>query len=318
MKRAAAGPGLHDADLPPPPPTSPADEEAARWVMRMTSGSIDAQERAAFVRWRMADPDHEAALARMRAIWIGLDRALDRPVAAPRRRRRTQRSWALAASMLAAVAIGWLAMTQWRYDEVTGAGERRQIMLADGSGVLLGAGTAVDLRFDAQHREVELARGEAWFDVAPDDARAFIVRAGAAEVRVLGTRFAVRIDRAGPAVTVEQGLVEVRAGDAAATLGADQRIVVRDGALAPVQDADAARELAWRYGRLVFEGATLGEIARELNRHRSGTVLVAGAAARGERFNAIIDLDHVEVWLAGLDASASLSVVRLGPVVVIH
>lgn len=302
---------------------SAVEEKAAMWLARMTSGEAGAEERAEFARWRAADPAHEAAVADMRKLWLGMEGVLSENVAvqappARRARRRRLRRWALAASLLLAAALGWQAATDWRYDEVTAAGERRSIALDDGSSILLSGGTALDLRVDAQQRRVRIVRGEAYFDVAPDASRPFIVRAGASEVRVLGTRFAVRHDGNEQRVTVERGAVEVRAGDARSVLTADQRIILRDGVPSAVEAADVQRELSWRHGRLVVDDATLADIVRALGRHHPGTILIADADARRQRFNTVIDLDRVDDWLAGLDQADSIRVVRIGPVAIIY
>ncbi|WZB75485.1 FecR domain-containing protein [Achromobacter insuavis] len=63
-------------------------------------------------------------------------------------------------------------------DYRTGIGERRRIVLADGSALELGSDTALSVHFDSRQRQLTLHRGQAYFQVAADAARRFSVRAG--------------------------------------------------------------------------------------------------------------------------------------------
>ncbi|HEY1075111.1 MAG TPA: DUF4880 domain-containing protein, partial [Fontimonas sp.] len=178
--------------------TPAVEAEAVQWLVRMASGEADAAERAAFAAWRQADPAHESALIRMRQLWVGLGPALQadtaplqtlaatRPVhATPRvqRSRRRLRTWAAAASVVLALTVGYRAAFDWRHDAVTGNGEQHSLALDDGSTVLLGGDTALDVDLQAETRRVALARGEAFFEVAHDAARPFVVDAGSSHVR---------------------------------------------------------------------------------------------------------------------------------------
>lgn len=307
---------------------SPVDEAAALWVTRLTSGEVSAETRAAFAQWRAADPAHDAALRRFRGLWTQLERALPVPVVHPqattvparteRRRgpRRAWQRWAIAASLIVATVVGYQAGTQWRYDEVTAQGERRNVVLADGSTVMLSGDTALNLQLDGNARHVQLARGEAWFDVTHDAQRPFVVDAAGNRVHVLGTRFSVRRQGDAVQVVVEQGRVDGRGADGShALLTADQRVDVSAGAVSAVATVDAHRALAWREGRLYVSDLPLADIARLIEPHVSQTVI--GDAARARRFSAA-DLARVDAWFDALGEAESMQVDRLGPVILIR
>jgi transmembrane sensor len=90
---------------------------------------------------------------------------------------------------------------------------RRVIALSGGSHVTLGARTELPTRFTASRRVVVLNRGEAWFNVAHDSQRPFLILAGSGAVTAVGSKFDVRreldtnLDEV--VVTVDTGVVEV-------------------------------------------------------------------------------------------------------------
>ena len=308
-------------------PGSAIDEAAAHWLVRMTSGHATAEERAAFARWRAADPAHEAALSTMRALWAEAPSgapaqpAMPAVVAAPRARARRGRRawrWALAASLLIGVVLGHQAWTQWRFDAATAPGELRTLALSDGSTVILSGDTALDVDMRPDVRRIVLARGEAYFDVQHDAARPFVVDTGFGEARDIGTAFSVRREAGFARVTVASGRVEVHHGDDAATLDAGQQLTLDAKPLGAVETVDADKALAWHAGRLVLDQVTLDEAARALNRYRRGRVIVLVPSQRQHPFNTVIELDHVDAWLMGVERQGWGRVVRLGPLTAIY
>jgi transmembrane sensor len=88
----------------------------------------------------------------------------------------------------------------------------RTLRLDDHSTVMLNKGSAVEVRFTAEGRDLELPQGEAFFLVAPDPAKPFRVRAGDALVEVLGTAFLISRNSDHTDVLVTQGRVAVSYG----------------------------------------------------------------------------------------------------------
>src|SRR3546814_6338531 len=122
-------------------------------------------------------------------------------------------------------------------------------------------------------RQIALKSGEAWFQVAKDRARPFVVEIGDVRVRAVGTAFSVRREANGVDVQVTEGVVEVwRVGDEAniRRVSAGKRaFVAPDKAVVSVAAATEAidRALAWRTGQLVFDGDTVAEAVAEFNRY---------------------------------------------------
>jgi transmembrane sensor len=139
-------------------------------------------------------------------------------------------------------------------------------------------------------RQVDLAQGEAWFQVAHDRTRPFIVEAGDVRARAVGTAFSVRRTPAGAEVQVTEGVVEVWSvgrEQARRRVAAGSRIAVLDAAgpqAVTEAGAEIDRSLAWRNGQLIFDGDTLGEAVAEFNRYNHVQVRIADPALASERF----------------------------------
>lgn len=153
--------------------------------------------------------------------------------------------------------------------------------LTDGSRVTLNADSKIryaDLR-EAPTREVFLD-GEAFFEVTPDAQRPFIIRTEGLETRVLGTSFSVRAysEDEFSKVTVATGRVAVDLPELPATVLRPNRQLLYNKRHGTRREraANLANELAWREGRLMFEGAKLSQVARVLERHYNVTIRLAG------------------------------------------
>lgn len=174
-------------------------------------------------------------------------------------------------------ASGTLAWHQWQHWRDTHVqwlarwhnprGRQTRHALPDGSTLQLDALGSVEVRYFATRREVRLAQGAAFFEVARDPQRPFAVQAGEVRVVVLGTRFGVEVsplaEGGGQRVTVqvESGRVRVEPGDGlpARELGAGEGLRVA-GAEVQAHAVAPGAAAAWRHGELVFtDGATLGE-----------------------------------------------------------
>lgn len=281
----------------PPSPDNPADIGAARavaqaWFVRLADGDAGDAEHARFRAWLAAAPEHRAAWERTCRLWSRLDglapalqgRAAEVAAAAPLPAgpRLSRRRWLAGAVAAAAVAVAggaWVRDNHLLADRRTATGERRAVTLADGSAVELGSASALSVEFTERQRKVVLHAGEAFFRVAADPVRPFVVAAGDGETRALGTAFNVRHGAAAIEVTVTEHAVAVSLGGGEAiAVGAGQQVRYADGRLGDVRAVDTAAALAWRQDRLVFHEAPLGEVVADLGRHRPGRIVITDAA----------------------------------------
>jgi transmembrane sensor len=215
---------------------------------------------------------------------------------APRRR-----LFALAASVSGIGVLGglwaWVALTSGVYS--TAVGEQRSIELADGSTVSMNSKSKIRVRYSKGEREVDLLEGQALFHVAKDHARPFIVSASGTRVRAVGTQFDVYEKHEGTTVTVVEGevavLSPVTAQLPAASPGspvpeapernpplatimvaAGEQVTVTPKLAKKSEHANVAAATAWTERRIVFESATLSEVAEEFNRYNQRQLRIEG------------------------------------------
>lgn len=325
--------------------------EAHQWRSRLADPSLSASDKRAFDEWMQADPRHVAAFADAETFWrvlgeVEYDERIDRPLLSERVRtwfgslhRFDAAAHPLRAlgGVTAVVAAGLLIALffpgfgtvppQPLVFETRVAEELQAIALTDGTDVQLAAGSRIEVSIEPQARTVELARGAAFFDVAPDPDRPFRVVAGGAAVRVTGTTFDVQRGIETVSVSVAEGRVVVAqtvqtAGDSAAggsgepapvrVLGANQRVVLSEDGLGEVVAVDPDDVAAWRSGRLVYTRRTLAEIVDEVSRYHDRPVRVDPAVA-GLRLSGRFRTDDIEGMLATLDEALPIEVVDIGP-----
>lgn len=241
-------------------------EEAATWFVRLRDPDCSVDERCAFEIWLAASDEHRREYECIAALWGNLDRLGDY---APRVRKRKRRRVAAAAlSLVFAAGLGYLSLGAEQV-YTTALGEHRRVELADGSIVDLNTGSEMRARISFWSRRVELARGEAMFDVAREARRPFEVRAAGTVLRDIGTRFDVRLDRNAVTVEVLEGAVEVQppSGKTAALLTAGKRAVSDASGITGLAQVDAEAAGAWTSGRWIFRNTPLDEVVRELNRY---------------------------------------------------
>jgi transmembrane sensor len=282
--------------------------EASEWFIDFRAGDVDGEARLRFIEWLRRSPEHIQAYLEVSGVWselpssdpegrfdiasliararneldvTPLSQVIPRhapppPAAKPRALRRLSRRPVLAAAALA-LLTSITALFLWINSDTarsysTGIGEQRTIQLPDGSTVELNARSRVKVRLTERRRDVALIEGQALFSVAKDKQRPFVVRAGDAQVRAVGTEFDVYKKQAETVVTVVEGRVEAYSGadgaDAAAiVLSAGEQLTVLPHTVTKPTRADTAAATAWVQKRLIFEETPLNEVAEEFNRY---------------------------------------------------
>lgn len=275
-------------------PTDRARKEAADWFARLKKRDVPAADLAAHRLW-YKEPGNRAAYDEADAFWrqsqavktdpdiqAAIQAARDRASATRSQRRAILGLGVATAGAVIAGVVGWRVFAPQGYS--TDVGEQRLVQLADGSSVKLDAASRISVRISKARRDIVLERGRAFFDVAHDGARPFVVQAGETSVTALGTRFDVSRDGDGARVNLVKGSVEVRAAKSGATgrwrLAPGQAVSTLDPAPAP-RSVDVAAATSWTSGRLIFQAAPLEEAVAEVNRYnRVRIVLDVGDLAK--------------------------------------
>ena len=295
---------------------SPA-EAAARWAVRLDGENVPDEDRRAFETWRNGSVENAEAYERATAAMRVFDDAQDdQTLDALRRaalRYQPERSFfggkALAAA-IALIAVGLATLIAFHggpnlfkrapvaslYDKgaadyVTRRGEKLDVTLPDGSAVTLNTDTDLDVVFDGRHRKVEILRGQAFFNVAKDPLRPFVVVAGGKQIVAVGTAFDVRLDENRVEVLLVEGRVVVEnvthAGsampvtedvNASIQLDAGEALVATDEEVIRSAAQHPERLLKWRDGLIEFDNTTLAEAVAEFNRYSAQTIRIEDPA----------------------------------------
>lgn len=295
--------------------------EAAGWLLRLADAPDDDALRRDLEAWLAAGGNHHSAWTRVNQTWNLLG-AHPAPTAAPaisltaRQHRAMPRRPARArivATALAALLLLWLLLPTlliaFRADYRTGTGETRQVRLADGSSVDLGGRSAIAVRVEARsadgggasRRSVTLLEGEAFFDVAADPTRPFVVEAGGVTARVLGTAFDIEVTSLGTRIALQRGALDVFTPGAAPIRLTPGKIVTvtRDGAatVAAIAPSDIG---AWRGGKVVLDGIPIRAAIDLIQRYSTAWIAVTDAGLLDRRVSGLIDLADPDRALAAL------------------
>lgn len=327
-------------DKPEPCSPEPSHRDTAlEWFVRLRDPELADAARAEFAAWRDADPRHAAAYRQVEALWSALDELppAQRPgepgpqpagVVALRPRGRSlarplRRLAQAAAVVLVLVGAGYLLANPTAPDALladlsTGVGERLQQRLEDGSQVDLDAATALSVDYTDGQRLITLHGGEAYFEVAGDPERPFVVQTALGRVHALGTAFAVKADGGIVDVVVTESRVAV-------THTAGQRIELSAGqslrllAAGPdtVVTRDPGRVLAWREGRLEFRDTPLAEVVATLERHRHGRIVLTDAGLGDLRVTGAFAADRGDRTLAAIEAAFPVQITYLTDYIVL-
>jgi len=328
------------------------DAQASGWLVRLGEGAMPPEEEERLRQWRAADIRHERTFAAMQRTWADIGGLADLgglvavppPVAAsqgPDRSRRWTRfgfasmgGAAAAAAALFLVAPRSLPVSSQHFR--TGLAQTRAITLPDGSQVTLGARSAIDVDFSRGERRVTLSGGEAFFEVAHDAARPFLVAAGPSIIRDVGTKFNVNLGDGSVGVSVMEGLVRIDRAAGGGGTGAAQ--LLRAGqraelALSAPAAADASDEPAppivtsiehapgaWREGRLVYDNVRLADLVTDVNRYYAPGVVLETRADGDLRVTGSFKPNEIPAFMDALGATLPVSTVeapdggfRIGP-----
>ncbi len=280
-------------------------QTATEWVVRLQAGPLSWWDRRALTRWLAQDPARLKALGEAQALSELAQRLGE---SGPARQLLAQDLWlhartsrrplgmalpSLAAAAVAAVIIvvvaPWDASPMSRIEDggraQTSVGQIASYMLPDRSQITVAGASAVSLSFSDGRRDVALERGEAFFDVAPDRDRPFVIKAGAHTVTVTGTSFNVNYFAALNEVEVAVLEGTVRVAFPALNGGADEIREMHPGDVilfpetgAPVRQSLSAQQVAaWRSRKLYFDGANLSQVLAEVNRYAPKPLVSEGA-----------------------------------------
>lgn len=304
------------------------DSAATAWFARLQGDDVLAEDRRAFERWLNDDRAHAAAWGRVKTTWNELTPletdqafaalradALSVGSASPHLMNRRAVGMLVAAGVVAAVG-GAITGRRLLQDPVasspsaedpvftTAIGEQSTFRLADNSVVTLSTDSAVRVNHWKGERRLTLLRGQAFFQVAKDPSRPFIVAAGDKSVTAVGTAFDVRMEPGKLSVTLVEGRVRIAgpspSGDRTIEMAAGSRFVAANTANWVVASVDTAKESSWLQGRLVFDGEPLSAVVDEMNRFSQRKLWIADPRVGATPVSGVFKTGQVDAFVAAL------------------
>jgi len=317
-------------------------EPVAQWVRRCANG-LSAVERDEFRAWLKSDPEHRGAFARANISGVDCDWAWQTDavdeilVGLTARARRRQRRRTIGATMIAALIF---AGSAWQWNRATAPVTTppasnlvvvgpESMTLPDGSVVELKDGAQVKVDFSDAIRTVTLANGTAYFHVAKNPQRPFVVSAGGMAVRAVGTAFTVDLGQKEMTVLVTEGRVRVDAAAEAAvpnvslpdaplaSVGAGNSVVLPVAAInagPPVVRelavAEVREQTGWRIPKLEFSRTPLREVVAQMNQHNQKKFELGDDVVGDLRVSGILRADKIETLTESLENDFGVRVDR--------
>lgn len=315
-------------------------------VTRFLSGEMSHREERIFQEQLRGDPSKRALVEEYRKLWDSVGSAsqsgtydLDREWALIRsklpgyetgtsgspggkRRKLAYYSYRMAAVLV----IGLLLSASWYYisrmagmERVVARDEPVEAVLEDGTHLTVNRNSTIRYKkkFMADQRKVFLS-GEAWFEVARDTTRPFVIDAGEALVEVLGTRFNVNAYKENSVVeiTVESGLVAM-----SAKKDQEDLIVMKAGSggtyhkgqkeLTLIASSDP-NNISWKTRELYFDGSNLREVADLVNRVYGSHLVIANPGLSSCEITVTFKDQSLDAILTVLEMTLDLEISRSG------
>jgi transmembrane sensor len=304
---------------------------AWNWLLRLREEAVTQNDLAEWLRWYEADEQHKHAFEEAQAFWHSSGQVLEGPGAPSiaellnRPARPVQASatsslgaqprvtlripFGIAACFLAlGVGVALFELARPFHSPPAPSSSPSLVessVLPDGSRMELAPRSPLEVHFTPAERTVEIGDGEAYFSVAHNRARPFVVHVGSLKVQAVGTAFNVRKAASHVVVTVSEGTVEVseagtRSSQQRLTAGQQLTLVQGRGGQSVVAPADLPQALAWRQGRLEYQKEPLASVIADVNHYREHPVIVRDDSVGQILFSGTVFTAQTDTWVKAL------------------
>jgi len=300
---------------------------AASWVLRLDREKNDPKLRAELEAWLGDNPRRHGAWLKAEAAWAMLDQmpwpesqgrgvAIQSPtrlIKGPHANRRQLLMGGLGGFALIGLGSFW-AVSQAQADTyATALGEIRKIPLGDGSVVNVNTASRISVSMHKTRRQVRVEAGEAWFEVAPDADRPFMVEARDLRIRADAAAFSVLCTGAGAEALITDGVVDVSGRDtqSAQRLAAGGMVKMTPAGLPSLSNlglVEISRRLAWRDGNIELDGETLSEAVAEFNRYNARKLAIKDTTLASQKLYGAFHLGDPEAFAKAVQVSLGAGV----------
>ncbi len=286
--------------------------EAYQWISRFMGGNMTATEIAEMRAWYQRSAAHSRAYAQARQVWRALGPIAGATGSTLRHRSRQEKASAFSTPIGRRLFLGgataaaaayfvmkpplglWPSYPEWSADYHTGTGEQRGVKLTDDVLLDLNTRTSIAVRSETSDAaRIELISGEA--AISTERAKSLItIVAGSGRIRASGAEFNLRCDGGRVTTSCLKGAVVVSRQGVDTSLGVPQQLTYDDDGIGAITTIDPEVVTAWRSGLLIFESTPVSEVVAEVNRYRSGRIVLLNDELGRRRLTARLRTDDTE------------------------
>lgn len=303
--------------------------QADWWAVRLSDADVEDDDLAKFARWlEESQANRSAYEASARILAQSSGARAEKPAGIIQEKslwpKRITR-WSIAGGLAICLVFGILFVSLNQFslfpDEthVTDLGEQQLVALPDNSKIYLNTSSKLEVEYTDTIRFATLPAGEAFFDIASDAERPFVVQTEHSTIQVIGTKFNVRTENGRDTVSVLEGSVQVKLQRRSETeeqvikhlLSAGEEVVYEPQGANVVRDySDVEKLSAWRFGRVEFDAVPLWEAVAEINRYRKKPIVVKDPELAGLPITGSFSIEGTEGFIAALRSINYIEVVN--------
>lgn len=309
---------------------------AVHWFNIRQADEVTAADEAKFAAWLAREPENYRVYQRLERQWAIIGSVAEDPRILETRKQdrenfrgpsRWHRLVAIAAILIFMVTSGWATHNSGLLNDTIGlsgqttqivqseVGQRITMTLSEGSVVTLDTDSELHILDMEETRSLQLVKGRAFFDVAKDPSRPFIVQAGNKTVEAIGTSFTVRMDEDEVTIVLLEGKVHVEQKQLLARaprqvdLTVGHELVVGDEPQWKIRKIDAPRETSWLTGRLTFLDEPLAKAIKEMNRYSERKLVFEGDVVPSQRIVGVFETGDVDAFVRAIELNGLAKVI---------
>jgi transmembrane sensor len=315
---------------PEPPELDPLLGEAIAWIVQLKTGEPTRDEFDAFKRWRGQSPAHEAAFRRAALINQRAGIVAGAPLAAKGvaqlaglsarhsgLSRRALLGGGLAAAAAASYAIVqppfglWPSWQELSADYRTAKGEQRSVHVSPEVSLDLNTQTSIALKSEHSRPTIELVSGEVVVSARRPPQGELVVLAAEGQITAHEARFDAKCLDSVVSVACLDGSVEVLHAGQSTSIGQGEQISYSATGLLTRATVDPALVTAWQAGFLIFRDRPLADVIEEVNRYRSGKIVIVSAGLRRRTVNGDFEIAKLDSFVTQVQQLTGANVTTL-------
>lgn len=289
-------------------------DEALDWIVRLKTGEPTRADVEALQRWRDQSVAHEAAFKKAAGIYRHASIATrelagqsTKIEAAGAMRRSPSKVLARRAFLSGSIAVAtagylivrpplglWPSLEELSADYRTGKGEHRKIAVRPGVSMELNTQTSIALREAQNETRIELISGEASVAATQPSSKPLVMLAANGRITAAEADFNARCLDGVVSVTCLNGAVDVVQDGKEVRLLKAQQVSYSSGGIEASAPVDPAQVTAWQAGLLIFRDRPLSEVVDEVNRYRSGKIIITNADLKRRIVNGTFQISKLD------------------------